>query len=98
MAQKRRSVVATTTGPADAIDQGNTRLNSTRRARLQRDMVRLHRLRPRAIFERLAALDRDHDIRGEDEALVNRYATRLDAHMLAMAGGDRFAPALWVVP
>jgi hypothetical protein len=96
VAQRRRPV-ATTTGPADAIDQGNIRSSSIH-ARLHRDVVRLHRLGPRAIFKLLAALARDHDVRGEIEALVNRYVTRRAAHMLAMASGNRFAPALRVVP
>lgn len=60
--------------------------------RFRRDVERLHRLGPRAVYECFAHLGRKHLIRTSIEAEVKRFAG-LDPAALAALGGDRFPPA-----
>jgi hypothetical protein len=57
----------------------------------RRDLVRLHKLGPRAYYQMLADLGAQRLIRTEIEALVRRYS-RIDPTRLAAAAGDRWPP------
>jgi len=59
--------------------------------RRQRQVERLHRLGARPLFELLQQLDRDHDLGGDLDRQLERYA-RLDPDLLREIGADRFAP------
>jgi hypothetical protein len=57
----------------------------------RRDIDRLHRLGPRAVYELLADLAARRLLRTEIEALVRRYS-RLDPASVAAVGADRMPP------
>jgi hypothetical protein len=57
----------------------------------RRDLVRLHRLGPRAYYAMLIELAAQRLIRTEIEAIVRRYS-HIDPARLAAAGGDKWPP------
>jgi hypothetical protein len=59
--------------------------------RFRRDVERLHRLGPRAVYELLTELGARQLLRSEIEALVGRYS-RVDPVALRLAAGDRMPP------
>jgi hypothetical protein len=60
-------------------------------ARLCRDVERLHRLGPRALFEFLLEISRERLLRVDIEQRVARYAA-LDPSAVEALGGDQFPP------
>jgi hypothetical protein len=62
-----------------------------RELRFRRDVERLHRLGPRAVYELLTELGARQLLRSEIEALVGRYS-RVDPVALRLAAGDRMPP------
>ena len=68
------------------------RLAASRRMRRQRYVERLCQLGPRVVAELLDELDRHHQLGGDLDDRLERYA-QLDATVLAALGADRF-PAL----
>jgi hypothetical protein len=59
--------------------------------RFQRDIVRLHRLGPRVLYELLSALGAGRMLRTEIEGLVGRYS-RMDRATVALLA-DTMPPA-----
>jgi hypothetical protein len=59
--------------------------------RFRRDVARLHRLGPRAVYELLSELGARQLLRTEIEQLVARYS-RIDPLAMRLAGGDRMPP------
>lgn len=62
-----------------------------RNRRLQRDLEKLHRLGPRAVYHLLDEIGCRHSCRTFIEDRASRYA-ELDPAVLARLGGDRFPP------
>jgi hypothetical protein len=67
------------------------RVVDLREQRFQRDIVRLHRLGPRVLYELLGALGAERTLRTEIEMLVGNYS-RLDPEKIALLA-DRMPPA-----
>lgn len=59
--------------------------------RFQRQVVRLHKLGPRAVAEALAEIGRRATVRNVVDVVVDEFAA-LDYNAIRAAGGDRFAP------
>ena len=62
-----------------------------RELRFRRDVERLHRLGPRAVYELLSELSTRHLLRTQIEQLAARYS-RIDPLALRLAGAPSFAP------
>jgi hypothetical protein len=73
------------TGPNAAVTAVTSRLRRQHLARC------VHRLGARVLFELLDELDRHHDLGGDLDDRLERYANRLSPELLAAVGGDRFA-------
>lgn len=59
--------------------------------RFRRDIIRLHRLGARVLFEALCEFGADRLCRTEIEALVARYAA-IDPERVRLVGADRWPP------
>ena len=62
-----------------------------RRLRRQRQVERIHGFGARVFFELIDQLDREHDLGGDLDRQLERFAA-LDPEILRGVGGDRFAP------